>query len=64
MNDGSYRFTVEGVGKPGEYTLDDLKAMPQTGVGLANNTAKGTLVPTVALEPMDIGLIATMTCSR
>lgn len=30
VNDGSYRFTVEGVGKPGEYTLDDLKAMPQT----------------------------------
>lgn len=30
VNDDSYRFTVEGVGKPGEYTLDDLKAMPQT----------------------------------
>lgn len=30
VNDGSYRFTVEGVGKPGEYTLEDLKAMPQT----------------------------------
>ena len=23
VNDDSYRFTVEGVGKPGEYTLDD-----------------------------------------
>lgn len=30
VSDGSYRFTVEGVGKPGEYTLEDLKAMPQT----------------------------------
>lgn len=28
--DGSYRLKVTGVGKPGEYTIDDLKAMPQT----------------------------------
>ena len=32
VNDDSYRFTVEGVGKPGEYTLDDPKAMPQTAI--------------------------------
>ena len=28
--DGSYRLKVTGVGKSGEYTIDDLKAMPQT----------------------------------
>lgn len=30
VSDGSYRLNVTGVGKPGEYTLEDLKAMPQT----------------------------------
>ncbi|MCI8424259.1 MAG: molybdopterin-dependent oxidoreductase [Adlercreutzia sp.] len=30
VQDGSYTLKVTGVGKPGEYTLADLKAMPQT----------------------------------
>lgn len=27
---GTWKLKVDGVGKPGEYTLEDLKAMPQT----------------------------------
>lgn len=30
LSNGSYALEVTGVGKPGKYTLDDLKAMPQT----------------------------------
>lgn len=32
VESGSYALEVTGVGKPGKYTIDDLKAMPQTEI--------------------------------